>query len=367
MPTIILQDVATPSASLGASETCDVENKDSENLDDTGEPSDQSPEDSDEDWEPSSTPVLTNCLQEEEESADEDQQSYFKNRHLCEECGALYVRLGRHSCEHKIKPFSCNLCGQRVTTESALKTHSRIHSESYSFSCKYCNVAFKTKPEKIKHEETHENQEKPYQCPDCSDAFVSHSERKEHLMMHRGSPQLQCDICHLEFVNNSGLRRHYVVHTGVKAFKCNVCQRSFSQESHLKSHVRLHTGERPFKCQQCDKSFNHNSSLKNHIQRYHTAVCESEQNNREMADEAERRRDHSQSDNATKECKSKNVVTKFKRRYTGRPPGRPKRNATVSPVASVKKADQCSHPEIVKKRLQVVKRKRGRKKGCQER
>lgn len=110
MFTFRFQDVATPDAAFGASQTCDVGNEDSENLDDTGESRDQAAEDADENLEPSSTPILTSCLQEEDEPADEDQQSYFfKNRHLCEECGALYVRLGRHSCQHKIKPFSCNL------------------------------------------------------------------------------------------------------------------------------------------------------------------------------------------------------------------------------------------------------------------
>lgn len=56
-----------------------------------GKSSDRAAENSDEDWRPSSKPILTNCLQNEGEAADEDQLSHFKNKHLCEECGALYI------------------------------------------------------------------------------------------------------------------------------------------------------------------------------------------------------------------------------------------------------------------------------------
>lgn len=181
------------------------------------------------------------------------------------------------------------------------------------------------------------------------------------MIIHKGLSQRICDVCQLEFVSNVSLRRHYSVHTRVKAFKCNICQRSFSQDSHLKSHIRLRTGERPFKCHQCAKTFNHNLSLKNHIQRFHTANCQSKQKDKETGmepetDEAEGRGEHNQSDNATEKCESKNVGTKLKKRSTGRPLGRPKGTAHVA----VKKADQCSNPEIVKERLPVGQRNRGR-------
>lgn len=124
------------------------------------------------------------------------QQSYFKKRHLCEDCGTLCARLGQHSCEHIIKTFTCNLCGQRLATEFALKVHALPHS--YTFKCKYSSVSVHTMLEKVKQEKTHGKQEKPYKCPHCSGTFVSHSARKEHMILHRGSSQWQCDICQSE-------------------------------------------------------------------------------------------------------------------------------------------------------------------------
>lgn len=233
---------------------------------DEGEQGDEGGVSSDFEWEPTEdfTEKLTKDSEEERESG-EEQDLY--NKGLCTECGRFFMK--SHTCEHKIKPYSCNICGKRCVNELSLKSHSRIHDETYDHLCKYCHVAFKTKLDKLKHQQTHEDSTDPYKCPHCPETFSTYKRRLYHLAKHRLLKKPTCEVCGNEFRSARHLRRHSIVHTGLKPHKCSECERSFNQAGHLKSHMRLHTGERPFKCLQCDKSFNHNVSLKSHLQSYH--------------------------------------------------------------------------------------------------
>lgn len=343
----------TQSWASDAPKTPEDISEDSDDYDETGESSDQDAVNSDEDWEPRSRFILFNGFPKKVEAVENLDDDLFplpvKHKHLCEECGAFFAPHRRHTCEHKIKPFSCNICGQRLATEYALTAHRRTHNENYLFRCKYCDLTIKTKVEKINHEQIHLHEEKPYKCPDCSEIFATHSERKIHLEDHRGPPQLKCDFCGMEFLKTVRLQRHLLVHTGAKPFECSVCQRRFSQASHLKSHVRLHTGERPFKCQQCDKSFNHNSCLKNHIQRYHTDKCVSKHKDRKSEQEnetheTESRGEYSKPRNAKRELKK--GVAKSEKKSTGRPIGRPKKNASDRSFKPMKEV--CLYRDTVK-------------------
>ncbi|KAM8851401.1 uncharacterized protein AB9W97_022108 isoform 2-T4 [Spinachia spinachia] len=269
---------------------------------------------------------------DDEEDEDEEYGDYpplpVKHSRLCTECGVLYNKRRPHTCEHKIKPYPCNICGKRCVSEKALITHSRIHDENYEYQCKYCHVTFKTKVDKITHEHTHVIQGKPYKCPDCPDTFATNKERRIHLEDHRGPQQLKCHICDLDFLWPLSLQRHLAVHTGERPFKCLVCQRGFKQAGHLKSHMRLHTGERPYKCPHCEKCFNHNVSLKSHVQRHHsprisdTTGAQDDGNKRG----AESGLDDGEDEQDTED--EERITRRPKKKSTGRPVGRPKRHET---------------------------------------
>ncbi|XP_041848285.1 oocyte zinc finger protein XlCOF8.4-like [Melanotaenia boesemani] len=290
---------------------------------------------SDEDWEPEEHLFYEQLHSEsDEESSYEDDNVISKDSRLCTDCGKFYDGQKQHICEHKIKPYSCNICGKRCVSELSLSNHNRVHDENYEHPCKYCHVTFKTKTDKITHEQTHVTQEKPYQCSDCSETFAKNRDRRIHMRDHRGPKQYKCKFCGLEFPRSISLQRHLFVHTGEKPFKCSVCQRGFNQASHLKSHLRLHTGEKPYKCRHCDKCFNHNVSLKSHIQCYHKAKsrCGPKKKMNKGEDGNERSAD-SELDDVEEERDTDEEVhmkrmgsPKNKRRRTGRPIGRPKRS-----------------------------------------
>ncbi|XP_060900652.1 RE1-silencing transcription factor-like isoform X1 [Labrus mixtus] len=329
--------------------------EESDQMEETDE-SDQDDVDSDEDWKPDKDSLLAKVPlqktrgedetedededeEEEEEGEDDHPPIAHKDSQLCTDCGKFFNKCRPHTCEHKTKPYSCNICGKRFAFDHALSRHSRIHDANYEYRCKYCHVTFKTKVDKITHEQTHMVEGKPYKCPDCPETFAKNKERRIHIQDHRGPPQLKCDFCGIEFCWPLALRRHLAVHTGEKPHKCSICERGFNQQSHLKSHMRLHTGERPFKCQHCDKCFNHNVSLKSHVQRYHTFNLggEPDNNNETSRTAFDFQGDQNNRVAATvpgnvevKQEPEESVGMeqlsrpKYKKRSTGRPLGRPK-------------------------------------------
>ncbi|XP_047446583.1 zinc finger protein 485-like [Mugil cephalus] len=315
---------------------------------------------SDEEWNPTE---LGKESEEEEEEEDSDPPGGLKINELCTECGSFFSVLKPHICEHKEKPYWCNICGKRCISEKSLTHHSRNHSETYEHPCKYCYVTFKTRVDKHKHENTHQDRKDPYKCPDCPETFPTSKKRSIHLAKHRAPKEFRCGVCQIEFKDVHHLRRHSVVHTGLKPYKCSVCQRGFNQSSNLKSHMRLHTGERPFKCQHCDKSFNHNVSLKSHVQRYHSSgsarqrkkgkydektrdAADAEGNGKTMATDSEC--DSADEDLEEEVQKERGEKPDRTRRSTGRPKGRPKRNAAGNLVQTEEMKDQLPNSRKAK-------------------
>ncbi|KAM9844435.1 uncharacterized protein ACBR49_011271 [Aulostomus maculatus] len=325
---------------------------------DDGEQEDGGRRNTEAEWSPLEDLLDEELTQDSEEEVEADEEEEFvnpinglKTKELCTECGCFFSIKKPHKCDHKTKLYSCNICGKRCVSEISLKTHSRIHSESYEHPCKFCCINFKTRVDKLQHERTHQGSKKPYKCPDCSETFASNIKRKVHLAGHRGPKEFKCDACGISFTNVHYLQRHSVVHTGVRPFTCSVCQRGFNQASHLKSHMRLHIGERPYKCRHCDKRFNHNVSLKSHTQRYHASRfkqknCTSDEGAIDRCDTEENWRDKDSefvSAEGTQEVHKKK--TKNRMRSTGRPRGRPKRDAEGNLVLT----DQTEHQGLSEK------------------
>ncbi|XP_051809914.1 zinc finger and SCAN domain-containing protein 2-like isoform X2 [Acanthochromis polyacanthus] len=347
------------------------------NPSDDAEKDGEGEDNSDGEWNPEEDFSVDEELLKDSEDETEDEGENFdsvsglKINELCAECGSFFNVMKSHTCEHKIKPYSCNICGKRYVTELLLKKHSKIHDETYEHPCRFCYVTFKTRVDKLKHEQTHLDKKDPYKCPDCPETFTTSKKRRAHLANHRAPMVFKCGVCEIDFKDVHHLQRHSVVHTGLKPYKCSVCHRGFSQSSHLKSHMRLHTGERPYKCQHCDKSFNHNVSLKSHIQRYHASSsgCKRRKGKVDIranvTGDAEgngnKRDTDSEFDRLDKEQETEEKVQKKgankpknKRRRTGRPVGRPKRYAESNLAEEVKR--QTSNAKTSKSKVQKLKK-----------
>lgn len=266
---------------------------------------------------------------------------YYRSvKQLCDDCGCFYNPKKSHTCEYKVKPYACNMCGKRCRTKISLKSHSHIHDNNKIHNCKYCYAPFGSKQDKINHQETHKDELNPFKCHSCPATFNCFLTRKKHLGTHKRGREHKCEKCGTIFMKKHVLERHMMIHSGEKAFKCSVCDRGFNQLGNMKSHMRLHTGEKPYKCQCCDQAFNHNVSLKSHMQRYHSnnrlpkteEVCSVNNlvNGPHTADEV-------------KEVQAE--VLSLNKWSTGRPKGRPKKNNKAFPKSrrKVNKSLQKRH------------------------
>lgn len=84
---------------------------------------------------------------------------------------------------------------------------------------------------------------KPFECDICHNKFSSNVGLQEHKSRHTEARPHKCPHCSRQFRQVSCLRRHVFTHSSDKPFGCQVCQQRFSQMAYLKSHMKVHTGK----------------------------------------------------------------------------------------------------------------------------
>ncbi|XP_077321880.1 uncharacterized protein LOC143955652 [Lithobates pipiens] len=117
----------------------------------------------------------------------------------------------------------------------------------------------------IGEEESAENCEGPFTCPDCGECFAWNRDFLKHQKTHTGERIFPCTECDQSFTRKEHLLRHRRLHTGGSLFSCAVCGKCFTRNEHLLRHQRCHTGERPFSCPECGKCFTQKGSLVIHM------------------------------------------------------------------------------------------------------
>ena len=124
---------------------CSNENEnEDEEEDEEEEDEEEEIAESDSDWEMEDSDQLESDGSDEQD-LDLDSELHKSVRQLCPECGVFFYTRKTHTCEYKIKPFSCNVCGKRCVDENSLKIHSHIHKDIYEHPCKFCMAPFKNK------------------------------------------------------------------------------------------------------------------------------------------------------------------------------------------------------------------------------
>ena len=212
--------------------------------------------------------------------------------------------------------YICEVCGQALSSASALTTHMRTHTEELPYQCEACFLCF-SHPNNLarhmrthtgespyrfdsrcdlpfarlrsiqwhrfhdkKHMRTHANPRRPYSCPACGRAFTQLVSLQRHQKTTHDEPKpFQCPLCSCRFIRENDLTMHRrqahpsgsatqsaTVHT------CPVCGRAFAQSGGLKLHQeRVHDENRPFPCPLCSYRFNRESDFSRHRRQAHTS------------------------------------------------------------------------------------------------
>ena len=130
--------------------------------------------------------------------------------------------------------YACLSCTQPFNQDSEYLLHLGEHKDKV-IRCRICNKKFKTITKVRVHTKTH-----VYQCPLCSENFLTPQALQDHMKESHGSdPETvgrQCSLCEFTCNSISELAEHnQSVH---RPYSCNICFLSFSAEYKLVEHRR---------------------------------------------------------------------------------------------------------------------------------
>ncbi|XP_059915894.1 zinc finger and BTB domain-containing protein 41 [Gadus macrocephalus] len=236
----------------------------------------------------------------------------------CPKCEKTFDRAGKYESHTRVhtgeKPFQCDVCLQRYSTNSNLTVHKKKHAgdsqlqkkdhkcpfcsklhasrktltkhvrrfhpdqmqeflamrtkKSDGWKCAVCLKTFTRRPHLEEHMILH-SQDRPFKCTFCDQHFKSRFARLKHQEKFHLGP-FPCGICGRQF-NDTGNRKRHIecTHGGKRKWTCPVCGKSVRERTTLKEHLRIHSGERPHLCSICGQSFRHGSSYRLHLRMHH--------------------------------------------------------------------------------------------------
>ncbi|XP_073964461.1 uncharacterized protein [Choristoneura fumiferana] len=143
--------------------------------------------------------------------------------YTCDYCGNVYdkkpsLRIHIIQKHLNVLPYVCDTCGKRTSTLAHLRSHEAVHTTQRKLYKCACGAEMRTELGYHLHQRIHTG-EKPYECEECGDRFLSASRRLDHIKRrHRSTKDMPhgCEMCHARFVRPFELKKHYAaVHDSV--------------------------------------------------------------------------------------------------------------------------------------------------------
>ena len=81
---------------------------------------------------------------------------------------------------------------------------------------------------------------------------------------HANDANYSCKTCQLQFKSNISLKHHMEMHANDKVFSCNTYELQFKSSTALKLHMETHTNDGDWTCDECSYQTNSEEYLKTH-------------------------------------------------------------------------------------------------------
>jgi len=177
----------------------------------------------------------------------------------------------------KERPYQCSTCLKRFLTKTHLKRHLRSKAH-LTGQCQQA-IVLESLPGEVRQVygpngaiNGPPTPNRPFQCQICHKRFTTQNHLKRHGDVHFGVKRFSCDICHKTFLRGENLNIHKRTHSGLKPFKCSICGKGFSQPSNVKKHEKTHSKFKEYQCAICLKAFKIKCSLKAHMKTMHNTL-----------------------------------------------------------------------------------------------
>ncbi|XP_078448865.1 uncharacterized protein LOC144717291 isoform X2 [Lampetra planeri] len=161
-------------------------------------------------------------------------------------------------------PFICRLCGRNYARASILRHH-RCPRWRHRLGDARLERPPAVLPPQTQTDLHGHAKDKPFSCDACGKRFSSNSNLCSHRRVHTGEKPYRCPVCDKSFSQSGTLKNHMNTHMGEKPHRCDVCDKRFTRVSNLNVHRRVHTGERPYRCTTCGEGFSQGAKLKAHM------------------------------------------------------------------------------------------------------
>lgn len=146
-----------------------------------------------------------------------------------------------HNAEQE-KKHECKVCSMKFTHSSKLVRHEATHSTERPHVCEQCGAGFKHKEGLTIHIKRHNGTlVKRFECNQCNNKFTTQHRLAQHALTHSGAKPNECSYCDRAYASKGDLVKHLQkVHVGSAVYKCTKCSEGFPRIVELREHLLVH-------------------------------------------------------------------------------------------------------------------------------
>jgi len=179
----------------------------------------------------------------------------------------------QHS-EETATATTCNVCGKRKGTPSALRRHvESAHMQLKPFSCEICKAGFAQKSGLAMHmKNLHPSDNQKVICNICGAELKHEASLKDHIMRKHNSEDPAANTCpecgkmfSVKYDLRDHMKRAHMVHTHLP---CPKCDKRFPKMQNLRCHIlstHLKVTIKPFACFTCGNSYVRSKDCWQHV------------------------------------------------------------------------------------------------------